>query len=489
MQHHVAVTLRYNSAMGPLLLHNTLTRRKEEFTPSDGKTVRMYCCGPTVYNFQHIGNLRTYMFEDLLHRVLLSYGWAVKHVMNITDVGHMTSDGDAGEDKMEKAAAREGKTPWEIARYYEEIFFRDSARLNIIKPSVAPRATEHVEGMIELIKKLESKGYTYSTPEGVYFDTSRDADYGKLAGLNLAEQKAGAREDLNVDPAKRHPADFILWFTNKPGHIMKWESPWGTGYPGWHIECSAMSMEYLGETLDIHCGGTDHIPVHNTNEIAQSECATDKMFARFWLHGAFLIVEKPKVKDGDSATEDDAGGVKMAKSAGNFLTVDALIEKGFDPLAYRYMCLMAHYRSELKFSWETVEAASTALGKIWELKARQTGGDGLSDEQLADARKTVEEALADDLNLPRAVAALQEAKSYRLWSEFDHILGLDIEKRSRSSDDDELPTDVTALMAERDAARKARNWAASDDLRNKIEALGYTVGDSPAGTTVKKKLL
>jgi len=459
--------------MGPLLLHNTLTRSKEAFTPTDGKTVHLYCCGPTVYNFAHIGNLRTYVFEDLLHRVLQRHGWAVKHVMNITDVGHMTSDGDAGEDKMGVAAKRENKTPWEIARHYEDIFFRDSARLNIIKPDVAPRATEHVEGMIDLIKQLEAKGYTYETAEGVYFDTSRDADYGKLAGLNLADQKAGAREDLNVDPAKRHPADFILWFTNKPSHIMKWESPWGVGYPGWHIECSAMSMQYLGETLDIHCGGTDHIPVHNTNEIAQSECATDKTFARFWLHGAFLIVEKGK----------------MSKSSGEFLKVDTLIDNGYDPLAYRYLCLMAHYRSELKFTWESLDGASTALAKIWELKARQTGGDGLSDQQIAEFRSTIQEALDDDLNLPRAVAALQEAKSYRLWAEFDDVLGLDIDKRSRAADDDAIPDDVAALMAERDAVRKAKNWAESDNLRNKIESMGYTVGDSPTGTTVKKKLL
>jgi cysteinyl-tRNA synthetase len=467
--------------MGPLLLHNTLTRTKEAFEPTDGKTVHMYCCGPTVYNFAHIGNLRTYIFEDLLHRVLLYHGWDVEHVMNITDVGHMTSDADAGEDKMQKAAQRENKSPWEIARAYEEAFFRDSARLNIIRPQIAPRATEHVDQMIALIQKLEANGYTYETPEGIYFDTARDEDYGKLAGLNLAAQKEGAREDVNVDPGKRHPADFILWFTNKPNHIMKWESPWGVGYPGWHIECSAMAMHYLGETLDIHCGGIDHIPVHNTNEIAQSECATGHPFARFWVHGAFLNVSSGSVT---GRTAD-----KMAKSGENFLTVQTLIDKGYDPLAYRFLCLMAHYRSELTFSFDSLQAATTALGKIWELKARQSGGDGLTDEQYADAKATVEEALNDDLNLPRAVAALQEAKSYRLWAEFDSVLGLDIEKRSRTADDDTIPDDVAALMAERDAARKAKNWAESDNLRNKIESMGYTVGDSPTGTTVKKKLL
>ena len=233
----------YNRRMTPLVLHNTLTRSKEVFTPADGKTVKMYCCGPTVYNYAHIGNLRTYIFEDLLHRTLNLHGWTVEHVMNITDVGHMTSDSDTGEDKMVKAAEREQKSPWDIAKFYEEAFFRDSARLNIIRPDVAPRATDHVAEMIALIERLQAQGYTYETSEGVYFDTAKDADYGKLAGLNLGAQLAGAREDVNVDTGKKHPADFILWFTNKPTHIMKWPSPWGEGYPGWHIECSAMSHE------------------------------------------------------------------------------------------------------------------------------------------------------------------------------------------------------------------------------------------------------
>lgn len=465
--------------MTPLYLHNTLTRRKEEFVPSNDNTVKMYCCGPTVYNYAHIGNLRTYIFEDLLHRTLLMHGWDVFHVMNITDVGHMTSDADAGDDKMEKAAEREGKSPWELAKFYEEAFFVDCARLNIIRPKVAPRATEHIEAMIKLIQALEAKGYTYTTNEGVYFDTARDEDYGKLAGLNLSQQKEGARDDVNVDPDKRHPADFVLWFTNKPGHIMEWDSPWGVGYPGWHIECSAMSMQYLGETLDIHCGGIDHIPVHNTNEIAQSECATDVPFARYWLHGAFL----------------NAGG-KMSKSSGKFLTVQSLVDDGFDPLAYRYFCLTAHYRSELTYSEDALSGASKALSKIYELKARTNGGEseGLTDEEYQNARYLVIEAINDDLNLPRAVAALHDAKSYRLWKEFDSVLGLDIEKRSRDvlpapGDDSELPDNIKALMAERDAARKAKEWSRSDALRGEIESLGYIVGDSPAGTTVKVKLL
>ena len=454
--------------------------------PPADKHVRMYCCGPTVYNYAHIGNLRTYVFEDLLHRSLIMNGYTVNHVMNITDVGHMTSDGDAGEDKMAKAAEREQRSPWEIARFYEEAFFRDCARLNIIRPNVAPRATEHVTGMIALIQRLEQQGYTYQTSEGVYFDTARNSDYGKLAGLNLSAQKEGAREDVNTDSQKRHPADFILWFTNKPNHIMKWESPWGVGYPGWHIECSAMSMEYLGETLDIHCGGIDHIPVHNTNEIAQSECATGHPFARYWVHGAFLNIASGAIT---GRTAD-----KMSKSGENFVTVQTLIDKGYDPLAYRYLCLQAHYRSELRFSWDSLGAATKALGKIWELRARSRDGevDSLTDREYAEARTAIREAINNDLNLPVAVAHLQVAGSYRLWREFDSILGLDIESRSRvelASVGDAVAPEIAGLMSERDSARKAKDWGASDDLRSQIEALGYEVGDSPQGTVVKKKLI
>ncbi len=472
----------YNSPMTPLVLHNTLTRTKEVFTPADGKTARMYCCGPTVYNYAHIGNLRTYVFEDLLHRAIQMHGWNIEHVMNITDVGHMTSDGDTGEDKFNAAVEREKKTPWEIAKFYEDAFFADSAKLNIIRPAVAPRATDHIAEMIALIERLEAQGYTYETTEGVYFDTAKNADYGKLAGLNLGAQLAGAREEVNIDVGKRHPADFILWFTNKPAHIMKWPSPWGEGYPGWHIECSAMSMKYLGQTLDIHCGGIDHIPVHHTNEIAQSECATDHQFSRFWVHGAFLTEQ----------------GGKMSKSKGDFLTVQRLISEGFDPLAYRYLCLTAHYRSELAFNvktWDSLHAATKALGKIYELKSRIGEDDGLSDQEYQAARQTIFDAISDDLNLPRAVAALHEAKSYRLWREFDTVLGLDIETRSRGAvptaaeAEDTLPAEILSLKSQRDDARKSKDFARSDVLRSEIERFGYTVGDSPLGTVVKKNLL
>ena len=295
-------------------LYNTLHRAKQPFEPIVPGKVGLYTCGPTVYNYAHIGNLRTFLFEDLLTRTLRFLGNDVTWVMNVTDVGHMTSDGDAGEDKMAIAAQREQKTPWELARFYEDAFLVDMFALGINRPDVLPRATEHVEEMIALSLELERRGYTYLTEEGLYFDTSKDDQYGKLARIKFDEQKHGAREDLFVDPGKRTPQDFILWFTNKPNHIMKWESPWGTGYPGWHIECSAMAMKYLGETFDIHCGGNDHIPVHNTNEIAQSECATGKTFARYWMHAAFLNVKG-----------------KMSKSKGNFLTVQTLKNSGYDP--------------------------------------------------------------------------------------------------------------------------------------------------------------
>ena len=271
----------------PLTLFNTMSRKKEAFEPLNPPQARMYCCGLTVYNYAHIGNLRTYIFEDVLRRLLLLNGYEILHVQNVTDVGHMTTDEDAGDDKMEVAAKREGKSPWELARFYEEAAIADYRRLNIQIPEVMPRATEHIVEMIEIIQRLEANGYTYQTSEAVYFDTSKNADYGKLARLNLSEQKQGAREDVVTDETKKNPSDFVLWFLNKPTHIMQWESPWGPGYPGWHIECSAMSMKYLGETFDIHCGGIDHIPVHHTNEIAQSECATHRIICE--ILGAWRI--------------------------------------------------------------------------------------------------------------------------------------------------------------------------------------------------------
>jgi cysteinyl-tRNA synthetase len=455
-----------------MTLYNTMTRRKEEFAPLAPPQVRLYCCGVTVYNYAHIGNLRTYLFEDVLRRALRFNGYDLVHVQNVTDVGHMTSDADAGPDKMQLAAERENKSPWEIARFYEAAVLKDFARLNIQIPEIMPRATEHIVEMIALIQRLEANGYTYVTSEGVYFDTSKDPDYGKLARLNLAEQRQGARDEVIADETKRNPADFVLWFLNKPTHIMQWESPWGPGYPGWHIECSAMSMKYLGETFDIHCGGIDHIPVHHTNEIAQSECATHKEFVRYWLHGEFLLMNKEKISK---------------SKGGSINTLDSLIEEGYDPLAYRYFCLQAHYRSELNFSIEALDGATAGLRKVYALCP---DNDPLKNDEAAyaTARQRVLDAINDDLAMPQAVGLLNSYGSYRLWVEFDAILGLDIAKRS-CQEEEPLPDDVLALIAARNAARSAKQWAESDALRNQLIALGYEVGDGPQGTIVKRRAL
>ncbi|MBN2190641.1 MAG: cysteine--tRNA ligase, partial [Candidatus Aureabacteria bacterium] len=331
-----------------ILLYNTLSKSKTAFKPIRDTEVGIYACGPTVYNFAHIGNLRTYIFEDLLKRVFLYNGYKVKHVMNITDVGHLTSDADEGEDKMLLGAEREGKSVWDIAKFYEKAFFKDTEKLNIIGPDIRCRATEHIQDMVNLIGRIEANGFTYVSGGNLYFDIEKFADYGKLSGLSLQDLRAGAR--IEVDANKKNPHDFVLWFTkSKHGNQdMQWESPWGRGFPGWHIECSAMSMKYLGEHIDIHCGGIDHINVHHTNEIAQSEAATGKKWVDFWLHGEFLIMDKGK----------------MSKSAGEFTTLNTLTDKGFDPLDFRYLCLGAHYRTQLAFSYEALESARNGLKNL-----------------------------------------------------------------------------------------------------------------------------
>jgi cysteinyl-tRNA synthetase len=416
----------------------------------------------------------------VLRRALRFNGYQVTHVMNITDVGHLESDADEGEDKMEAGARREGLDVWELARKYENAWLADMAKLNIERPEVICRATEHVADMIALIERILANGYGYITPDAVYFDTSKFPRYAEFARLDLGGLQAGAGGRAQQQEAKRHPNDFVLWFTNRPRHIMQWDSPWGRGYPGWHIECSAMSMKYLGETFDIHCGGVDHIPVHHTNEVAQSECATGKRFARYWLHGEFLNIVKP--------SDDGAGGAveKMSKSLDNFLTLQVLSDRGFDPLAYRYLCLQAHYRSELRFSFETLEAAQTGLRRVYSMR---TDEDPLADDgRYAEARAEAKAALDDDLNMPQLVGLLNRWGSRRLWLEFDAVLGLDIERRSRPVVQ-EIPAEVQAIVAERDAARKQKDWARSDALRNRLIEMGYEVADSPKGTAVKKRLL
>ena len=430
--------------------------------------------GPTVYHYAHIGNLRTYIFEDILVRTLRFLGLNVKHVMNITDVGHLTSDGDEGEDKLEVGARRTGKTVWEVAEHYEKAFFVDLQKLNIAKPSISCRATNHIEDQINFIKLLEEKGFTYECGGNVYFDTSKFPQYPDFAKLNLgAEQK----NRVKLDTGKRNTSDFVLWFTKSKfeNHAMQWDSPWGRGYPGWHIECSAMAKAHLGETIDIHCGGVDHIPVHHTNEIAQSHCAHDKPFAHFWMHGEFLV---------------DTGG-KMSKSKGEFLTVSLLEEKGYDPLAYRYMCLLTLYRKQLMFNWDALDAATTALnrlrGKVFELKST----DGVVIEAY---RAQFTEAISDDLNMPKAMAVLHKlladeavsnADKYTTILLFDEVFGLRLAEYE--PDVVSVPQEVEQLLDERKKARVEKDWQKSDELRDKIAALGYIVKDSANGQEIFQK--
>ncbi|MBS7621782.1 cysteine--tRNA ligase, partial [Candidatus Bathyarchaeota archaeon] len=413
---------------GEIYLFNTLTRRKERFVPIEKGKVRMYCCGPTVYWYAHIGNFRTYIFEDVLRRVLEFNGLEVKHVMNITDVGHLTSDADTGEDKMEVGAKRERKTVWEIADFYTGKFFEDAERLNILKPTIVCRATDHISDMISFIKKLEGRGYTYIIDDGVYFDTSKLKNYGKLTGMDFEKLnenlKAGARVEFN--PNKRNVTDFCLWrFSPRDRkRQMEWESPWGVGFPGWHIECTVMGMKYLGENFDIHCGGIDHIPIHHTNEIAQAEAVTGKPLANYWLHGAFLVFGK---------------SMKMAKSAGEIITVQTLVDEGFDPLAFRYLCLTAHYRSELVFTWESLKSAQNALFTLREhvrSLAENLESEKSRSPKFEEYHEQFLKIINDDLNMPKALAltwtlvreekTLTNREKYDLLMEFDKVFALDL---------------------------------------------------------------
>ena len=464
-------------------LFNTLTRRIEPLSPIVPGEVSLYCCGPTVYNFQHIGNLRTYIFEDLLVRTLRYAGYRVKHVMNITDVGHLVSDADEGEDKMLVASKRENKSSHEIAAYYTEIFFNHCEQLNITRPDVVCKATDHIPQMIDLISRLEQKGAAYVSGGNVYFDVGKDEDYGKLAGLDLESLKAGAR--IEVDAKKRSPLDFALWFTKSKfeNQEMQWDSPWGRGYPGWHIECSAMSMQYLGETFDIHCGGIDHIPVHHTNEIAQSETATGKPFCRVWMHGGFLVV----------------GTDKMSKSAGGFLTLDRVAEQ-FDPLSYRLLCFSGSYRNELSWSWQAVESAAGTLKRFKQHVAnwRSELPDDYAGEALTDSASGLlqefNREVFNDLGLPKALAVVHEtvkspllspAQRLSLFLRYDEILGLGV--KHWRAENDEVPEALSQLAQLRESARKARDWKKADELRDQILEAGFVVEDSKDGPKLKKR--
>jgi len=469
-----------------LRLYNTMTRTVGNFYTIESNKVRLYTCGPTVYNYAHIGNLRTYVFEDILKRTLGYLGYQINHVMNVTDVGHLVSDADTGEDKMELGARREGKTVWELAEYYFETFRRHMSMLHLIEPDLWCKATDHIPEQIDLIKTLEHKGYTYRLADGIYYDTSRFADYGKLARIDIKGLKAGARIDM-VE-GKRNATDFALWkFSPRDKkRLMEWDSPWGVGFPGWHSECCAMAMKYLGDEIDIHCGGIDHIAVHHTNEIAQSEAATGKKWVNFWLHGEFLVMSKE---------ENSEEGQRMSKSSGDFITLDSLVEKGFDPLVYRYFCLNAHYRSPLSFSWEALEGAANAFlrlqGHILELRSQSGVTAGIERTEYLDQFK---EALEDDLNIPRALSVmwavirdqdLAAAEKWTLLLKLDTVLGFDFE--TMESVRLEIDEHIQRLVFDREEARKSRDFARADKIRDELLERGYVLEDVPEGTRIKKK--
>ena len=449
--------------------------------PLDGKTVKMYVCGPTVYHYAHIGNMRTYIMGDLLKRTILYNGYDVLHVMNITDVGHLTSDADSGEDKMQKGAKREGKTVWEIAQFYTNAVQLDMTHLNILSPNIWCKATDHIKEQIEMIQTLEKKGFTYVAGGNVYFDIQKFPEYGKLVRLNLEDLQAGAR--IDVDQNKKHPADFVLWFTKSKfeDQDMKWDSPWGKGYPGWHIECSAMSHKYLGDQFDIHCGGIDLASVHHTNEIAQTEAATGKTpWVNIWMHGEFIVNDKGK----------------MSKSTGEFLTVESLIQKGYNPLVYRYLCLTTSYRQQLTFSFEAMDSAKGSYeslkSKILHLHEHKTEGKSVEEKEHKIKQEFLE-AISDDLNMPQALAVMwnmikdetiANERKIVLAELFDTVLGLGIKEMGVK---DEVPAEITKLAHERNEAKLAKNWALSDELRNKINSSGYTIDDKKDGTyTIRK---
>ncbi len=503
--------------MVPLKLYNTLTRKKEIFRPINPPKVGLYTCGPTVYLYAHIGNFRTYIFEDILRRVLEYNNYKVEHVMNITDVGHLFGDRDEGEDKVEAQARKEKKSAKELAEFYTKAFRDDMQKLNLLEPTLWCKATEHISEMIALIVKLEEKGFAYQTSDGVYFDTAKFPDYGELAHLDIEGLKEGARVEVN--PEKKNPTDFALWKFSPADQKrqMEWDSPWGVGFPGWHLECSAMSMKYLGETFDIHTGGIDHIPVHHTNEIAQSEAATGKKFVQCWLHGAFL-----ELREG-----------KMGKSEGNVMTISELEEEGFAPTAFRYLCLTAHYRSPLKFTREGLQAAQTALNRLRDVianfpadvvanfssRSEERGllcpephvvlGKSASTKERAGSTKEMVDVLAhfsarfgaainNDLNMPQALALVWElvksdqpaSAKHATLLKWDKVLGLNLDKPFvpvKEVPHDKLPQGVLKLVERREELRREGNFEGADEIRQQTEKMGFVIQDTPEGPKVRVK--
>ncbi|MDD3669108.1 MAG: cysteine--tRNA ligase [Alphaproteobacteria bacterium] len=454
-------------------LFNTFSRSMEDFKPMDGKEVKMYCCGPTVYSYAHVGNLRAYIGQDVLKKTLLRAGFKVKHVMNVTDVGHLTSDADSGEDKMLRAAEREKKNVIDLARGYEAKFFEDEQALRITRPDIVCRATEHIPDMIAFIERLEKLGFAYKAGGNVYFDTAKYPSYGALARTDIKNLKHGSR--VAEDAHKRNPTDFVLWFTTSKfeNQILQWDSPWGKGYPGWHIECSVMSTKYLGERIDIHCGGIDHIPIHHENERAQSECCLGHKWVETWVHNDFL-----QLKD-----------MKMSKSDGNIITIDVLKQKGYDPLAFRYLCLTAHYRSPLAFSFDILDGAQNAYdnlrARVVDLRKKDEPADPARVDKIV---RRFDECLFNDVGTPQALSVMWDAlkdvatsagTKLAALQRMDEVLdlGTDTFREQRHA----LDAETEALIAQRALARQNKDWKKSDEIRDALLAKGIVINDLPGG--------
>ena len=461
-----------------IYFYNTLTRKKELFKPIDEKEVRIYSCGPTVYKDATIGNMRTSIFQDVLRRVLRYNGYKLKHVMNITDVGHLVSDGDEGEDKMVKSAREEHKSPEEIANHYTKLFFDDLKALNVETPEIVCKATDHIKEMLEYVKVLVKKGYAYETSTAIYFDVSKLDKYPVLSNLNVEEQKAGAR--VEVDKEKKNPYDFALWIKAPENHLMKWDSPWGPSYPGWHIECSAMGQKYLGEQFDIHTGGIDLIPTHHENEIAQSKGYCGKILAKFWLHGEYLLIN----------------GGKMSKSLGNVYLLKDIINKGYNPLSYKLFTYSSHYRNKLNFTWKGMEASEKAFERLKKgYKLHLNGTDDVEDDIINDYEEKFHKAINDDLNMPLAMSVVWEVVRYqkkssklaKLLLKFDEVLGLKIDEEDNNIKDLEVPEEILKLVEQRKVARENKNWEESDRLRDVINEKGYIIKDTKNGMEISKK--
>ena len=456
-----------------IYFYNTLTHSKEKFSPINKEEVRIYSCGPTVYKDATIGNMRTNIFQDTLRRTLEYNGFKVKQAMNITDVGHLVSDGDEGEDKMIKSARQEGKEPLEIANYYTKLFFKDLENLNIEIPEIICKATDNIEDMLKAVEDLVKRGYAYETSSAIYFDISKLDKYPILSNLDIENQKAGAR--VEVDKEKRNPHDFAVWIKAPENHLMKWNSPWGPSYPGWHIECSVMSKKYLGEVFDIHTGGIDLIPTHHENEIAQSKGMCGKVPANYWMHGEFLLIN----------------GGKMSKSLGNVYLLQDIIDRGYEPLVYKLFCYSIQYRKKLNFTWEGMDSAKISLDRLREAYQKHLNGTDEIDENILEQYKNnFNEAINDDLNMPVAMSVVWELakrpekskKVSQLLKDFDRVLGLKKDEDKKQN----IPDEIKELLKQREEARKNKDWSESDKLRDIIKEKGYIVKDSKEGQTIEK---